>query len=72
MEPYLEQLKIYKELVGNTSVDLTIKSQHESNLGNVVTDSFRVFPWNDISKLNDSILFLFCSFTLKIQADFMI
>ena len=64
MEPYLEQLKIYKELVGNTRVDLTIKSQHESNLGNVVTDSFRAFPWNDIGKLNASI-FLFCAFTLK-------
>lgn len=55
MEPYLEQLKIYKELIGNASVDLTMRSQHESNLGNVVTDSFRAYPWDDIGKLNTSI-----------------
>ena len=63
MEPYLEQLKPYKELVGNTSVDLTIKSQHESNLGNVVTDSFRAFPWNDIGKLNASIFVILIYYT---------
>ena len=63
MEPYSEQLKPYKELVGNTSVDLTMRSQHESNLGNVVTDSFRAFPWNDIGKLNASIFVILIYYT---------
>ena len=46
--PFLEKLKPYKELVGNTTTDLTTISQQECILGNVVTDAFRSFPWNDI------------------------
>ena len=48
MEPFLEKLKPYKELVGNTTTDLTKINQQECILGNVVTDAFRSFPWNDI------------------------
>ena len=59
MEPFLKKLKHFKELIGNSSVDLTTKSQQESNLGDVVTDSFRAFPWNDIGLLNTSIPVVF-------------
>ena len=50
LEPGTKQwlLKPYKELIGNSTIDLTIISQKECLLGDVVTDAFRSFPWSDI------------------------
>ena len=48
MAPYEVMLSKYRELLGNTSVLLQRKGSEECNLGNVVADSFRFYPWNDI------------------------
>ena len=48
MKPFLKELKPYKKVVGSTKVYLSRRAGQECNLGDVVTDAFRKYPWSNV------------------------